>query len=268
MIKVFIDPGHGGSDPGAVGNGIQEKNVTLQIATQIRDILLDEYENISIRMSRTGDQTVSLNERTNAANNWNADFFLSVHINSGGGSGFESYVYPGVGRSTVTYQEVIHQKVLEKVQLNNRGLKQSSFHVLRESNMDAVLTESGFIDQPGDASKLKDSNFLNNLARGHAYGIATAFGLPRKANVPETQPSIKPSTPINGLFRVQIGAFQDKANAEKVIEKAKASGFQTYISEKNNLYKVQIGAFSVRNNAEELKRRANDVGLNAVIVIE
>ena len=86
MVKVFLDPGHGGSDPGAVGNGIQEKNITLQIATQIRDILLDEYENVSIKMSRTGDQTVSLNERTNGANNWNADFYLSVHINSGGGS--------------------------------------------------------------------------------------------------------------------------------------------------------------------------------------
>ena len=110
MVKVYIDPGHGGSDPGAVGNGIEEKNITLQIAIQIRDILLAEYENVSVQMSRTGDQTVSLDERTNAANNWNADFFLSVHINSGGGSGFESYVYPGVGRPTVTYQELIHRK--------------------------------------------------------------------------------------------------------------------------------------------------------------
>ena len=267
MVKVFIDPGHGGSDPGAVGNGIEEKNITLQIATQIRDILLAEYENVSVQMSRTGDQTVSLNERTNTANNWNADFFLSVHINSGGGSGFESFVYPGVGRPTVTYQELIHRKVLERVQLNDRGLKQSSFHVLRESNMDAILTENGFIDDSGDASKLKSSDFLENLARGHAYGIADAFKLDKKVNISSQRPS-QPSTTENGLFRVQIGAFKDRENAEKVLEKAKASGFQTYIRQENNLYKVQIGAFSVRNNAEELKARANAIGLNAVIVIE
>ena len=267
MVKVFIDPGHGGSDPGAVGNGIEEKNITLQIATQIRDILLAEYENVSVQMSRTGDQTVSLIERTNTANNWNADFFLSVHINSGGGSGFESYVYPGVGRPTVTYQELIHRKILERVQLNDRGLKQSSFHVLRESNMDAVLTENGFIDDSGDASKLKSSDFLENLARGHAYGIADAFKLHKKANNSNQQPS-QPSTSANGLFRVQIGAFKDKDNAGKLLERAKASGFQTYIRQENNLYKVQIGAFSVRNNAEELKARANAIGLNAVIVIE
>ncbi|HVI20644.1 MAG TPA: N-acetylmuramoyl-L-alanine amidase [Bacillus sp. (in: firmicutes)] len=267
MVKVYIDPGHGGSDPGAVGNGIEEKSITLQIAIQIRDILLAEYENISVQMSRTGDQTVSLDARTNGANNWNADLFLSVHINSGGGSGFESFVYPGVGRPTVTYQELIHQKVLKQVQFNNRGLKQSSFHVLRESNMDAILTENGFIDHSEDAGKLKSSGFLENLARGHAYGIAEAFGLPKKANVSNQQPS-QSSTSENGLFRVQVGAFKDKANAEKVLEETKASGFETYIRQENNLFKVQIGAFSVRNNAEELKERANAVGLNAVIVIE
>lgn len=87
MVKLFIDPGHGGTDPGAVGNGIQEKNLTLQIATLIKDILTLEYDNVSIRMSRTGDQTVSLSERTNAANAWGADFFLSVHINAGGEPG-------------------------------------------------------------------------------------------------------------------------------------------------------------------------------------
>ena len=267
MVKVYIDPGHGGSDPGAVGNGIEEKNITLQIAIQIRDILLAEYENVSVQMSRTDDQTVSLDARTNAANNWNADFFLSVHINSGGGSGFESFVYPGVGRPTVTYQELIHQKVLEQVQFIDRGLKQSSFHVLRESNMDAILTENGFIDHSEDAGKLKSSGFLENLARGHAYGIADAFGLPKKANV-SNQQSSQSSTSENGLFRVQVGAFKDKANAEKVMEKMKASGFETFIRQENNLFKVQIGAFSVRNNAEELKARANAAGLNAVIVIE
>lgn len=110
MVKLFIDPGHGGTDPGAVGNGLQEKSLTLQIATRIKDILTLEYDNVSIRMSRTGDQTVSLSERTNAANAWGADFFLSVHINAGGGTGYEDYVYPGVGAPTTTYQNIFMLK--------------------------------------------------------------------------------------------------------------------------------------------------------------
>ncbi|MBU8732322.1 N-acetylmuramoyl-L-alanine amidase [Cytobacillus oceanisediminis] len=180
MVKLFIDPGHGGTDPGAVGNGLQEKNLTLQIATRIKDILTLEYDNVSIRMSRTGDQTVSLSERTNAANAWGADFFLSVHINAGGGTGYEDYVYPGVGSPTTTYQNNIHAEVLKLVDFNDRGKKQANFHVLRETRMPALLTENGFIDNANDAAKLKSSTFIENLARGHVNGIVSSFNLPKK----------------------------------------------------------------------------------------
>jgi N-acetylmuramoyl-L-alanine amidase len=262
MVKIFIDPGHGGSDPGATANGLQEKNVTLTIATHIHEMLLSEYENVSVQMSRTGDQTVSLNARTNAANNWGADYYLSIHINAGGGTGFESYVDPGVGRPTVTYQEMIHQKVLEQVQLPNRGLKQGSFHVVRESNMPAILTENGFIDHAVDALKLKSSSFLESLARGHVNGIAAVFHLPRKAVTSPSQLS------TNSLFRVQIGAFRNKTNADQLIDRAKAKGFQTYLKQEGNLYKVQIGAFSERGRAEELMNRAVSVGFDPTIVID
>lgn len=146
MVKIFIDPGHGGSDAGAVSNGIQEKNITLQIAKKVQDILQNEYSNVSIRMSRTGDSTVSLSERTNAANSWGADYYLSIHINAGGGTGFESYVYTGVGTPTTTYQTQIHSAVISSTNFQDRGKKQANFHVLRETTMPAILTENGFID--------------------------------------------------------------------------------------------------------------------------
>ncbi|UQX52276.1 N-acetylmuramoyl-L-alanine amidase [Cytobacillus pseudoceanisediminis] len=180
MVKVFIDPGHGGTDPGAVGNGLQEKNLTLQIATRIKDILTLEYDNVSIQMSRTGDQTVSLSERTNAANVWGADFLLSVHINAGGGTGYEDYVYPGVGAPTTTYQNNIHSEVIKLVDFYDRGKKQADFHMLRESAMPALLTENGFIDNANDAAKLKSSTFIENLARGHVNGIVKCFNLSKK----------------------------------------------------------------------------------------
>lgn len=181
MVKIFIDPGHGGTDSGAVGNGLLEKNITLQISTRIRDILLNEYDNVSIRMSRTGDQTVSLPERTNAANAWAADFLLSVHINAGGGTGYEDYIYPGVGTPTTTYQNNIHSEVLKLVNFSDRGKKTANFHMLRESNMPAVLTENGFIDNANDASKLKTSSFIESIARGHVNGIVKSFNLPKKS---------------------------------------------------------------------------------------
>lgn len=262
MVKIFIDPGHGGSDPGAMANGLQEKNITLTIATDIREMLTSEYENVSVQMSRTGDQTVSLSARTNAANNWRADYYLSIHVNAGGGTGFESYVDPGVGRPTVTYQEMIHQKVLEQVQFPNRGLKQASLHVVRESNMPAILTENGFIDHTVDAAKLKSSSFLESLARGHVNGIAAAFRLSKKAVTPPSQP------PTNSLFRVQIGAFRNKTNADQLVGRAKAKGFQTYLKQEDKLYKVQIGAFSERGNADELMNRAVSAGFDATIVID
>ncbi|GIN87646.1 hypothetical protein J6TS2_40320 [Heyndrickxia sporothermodurans] len=181
MFKLFLDPGHGGSDPGAIGNGLQEKDVTLSISTKIRDILLNEYNDVSILMSRTGDTFPSLSDRTNAANAWGANYFLSIHINAGGGTGFESYVYPGVGAPTTTYQTAIHDEVMKVNQLSDRGKKQSNLHVLRESNMPALLTENGFIDNANDAAKMKNATWIESVARGHVNGLATAFNLQKKS---------------------------------------------------------------------------------------
>src|SRR5699024_9211638 len=106
-VKIFIDPGHGGSDPGAVSNGVQEKVMTLDISKRI-ERYLNQYRGVDIRMSRTNDKTLSLAQRTNAANNWKADFFFSVHINSGGGNGIESFVY----NNRPTQDEINKQKII------------------------------------------------------------------------------------------------------------------------------------------------------------
>lgn len=88
MVKIFIDPGHGGTDPGGAGTGLLEKNITLEIGTRVRSIQLNEYQGALVRMSCSGDQTVSLKRRTDAANSWGADFLLSLHVNAGGGTDF------------------------------------------------------------------------------------------------------------------------------------------------------------------------------------
>ncbi|WNS76953.1 N-acetylmuramoyl-L-alanine amidase [Bacillus sp. DTU_2020_1000418_1_SI_GHA_SEK_038] len=185
MVKIFIDPGHGGADPGAVGNGLFEKNLTLKISKYIRT-MLTAYENIQVKLSRESDQTVSLNQRTNMANAWGAEFLLSVHINSGGGTGFEDYIHPRNRQSSPSYQGVIHEEIVKQIDLKDRGKKQENFHMLRESNMPAMLTENGFIDNPNDASKLSQSSYIERIARGHVNGLVRALKLKKK---PERLPN-------------------------------------------------------------------------------
>ena len=180
MVKIFIDPGHGGQDSGATGNGLREKVLTLEIATRIKNLLLSEYDNVTVKMSRTDDSYVTLTERTSSANAWGADYFLSIHINAGGGEGYEDYIYPGISGVTKAYQSNIHSEVIKLVNFKDRGKKTANFHVLRESNMPALLTENGFIDNSRDATKLKSASFIDAIARGHVNGIAKSFALTKK----------------------------------------------------------------------------------------
>lgn len=178
--KIYIDPGHGGTDPGASANGLQEKNVTLNIALQVRNMLQASY-NVSVRMSRTTDVTRSLTSRTNDANAWGANIYISIHCNAGGGTGFESFRYPGVGSTTIRLHNLMHSNVLAQMRtvasVTDRGQKTANFHVLRETAMPAVLTENLFVDTLADANKLKNPAFLTATARGHVRGIAAFFGI-------------------------------------------------------------------------------------------
>ena len=185
MVKIFIDPGHGGTDPGAAGNGLFEKNLTLQISKHIKT-MLTAYENIQVKLSRESDETVSLNQRTSMANAWGAEFLLSVHINSGGGTGFEDYIHPSKRQNSASYQGIIHEEIIKQIDLIDRGKKQENFHMLRESNMPAMLSENGFIDNPTDASKLNQSSYIERIARGHVNGLVRAFKLKEKQ---EEQPT-------------------------------------------------------------------------------
>ncbi|MFD4815105.1 N-acetylmuramoyl-L-alanine amidase [Peribacillus butanolivorans] len=179
MTKIFIDAGHGGSDPGAVGNGLKEKDITLKIATMVKS-MLEDYKDVSVKMSRTGDTYPSLSARTKAANEYAADIFLSIHINAGGGTGYEDYIYTSASVKAKEYQSIIHAEIIKLIDMKDRGKKSANYQVLRTSSMPAVLTECGFIDHAGDAAKLRTSIFIENLAKGHVNGLVKAFNLKKK----------------------------------------------------------------------------------------
>lgn len=203
MVKIFIDPGHGGADPGAIGNGLKEKDITLAISLKLRDILKNEYSGHLIKLSRMTDMSLSLKQRTDMANKWEAAYLISIHINAGGGTGFESFTYSGhyTGKKQTNQLRLgIHDEIVHETSFSDRGKKEANFHMLRESKMPAILTESGFIDNQIDAHKLKSADFLTKIAQGHAKGLGKIFRLTRiKGNVGEQFHMIQKGDTLWGL---------------------------------------------------------------------
>lgn len=219
-MKITIDPGHGGSDPGAVANGLQEKVIVLNIAKKLKSILLNDYEYVNVQMTRESDVFVDLNKRADLANGWGADYFISIHINAGGGHGFESYIYNGsVSNNTINYQSIIHDEIVSQLRFYDRGKKRANFAVLRETNMPAILLENLFIDYKEDADWLKNDDNLKRLANAIAVGISKAFHLKKKTTT-DTK---------TGYYQVVTGSFEEKANAEKRVEELKKAGFDSFI---------------------------------------
>ena len=153
-IKVFIDAGHGDTDPGAVGNGLKEKNIVLNIATKLGALL--NGREISIKYSRTNDTYLSLEDRARLANAWGADLFVSIHANSATSSvrGAECYTHPTANTATKTLSANISRAIASKLGIPNRGHKEANFAVLRLSNMPAILVETAFISNSSDANLL------------------------------------------------------------------------------------------------------------------
>lgn len=179
-FKLYLDPGHGGKDRGASAYGLTEKQVTLLIADRIREIIEREYTDVNVRMSRENDTEVSVEERVRAANLWGADFFLSLHVDAGDGTGFEDCIFTKAGNGVETYRSAIHRAVLRATGWADRGKGKADFSELMKSGMPAVMTKNGFIETRADNTKLRSEMFIGKIARGHVNGLAAAFGLKKK----------------------------------------------------------------------------------------
>jgi N-acetylmuramoyl-L-alanine amidase len=179
---VVVDPGHGGSDSGATGQGLREATLTLTLSKRLRAALLRRFE-VRVEMTRTTDRAVELDRRAKFANDLGADYFVAVHINAGGGTGYEDFVHTSAAPNSETSRRrsTVHDAVVKFMKTHgmpDRGRSRANFAVLRETNMPAILTENLFIDTPGDARLLKDDAFLTGVAEAHAKGIAAALALP------------------------------------------------------------------------------------------
>lgn len=202
-VRVFIDPGHGGADAGALSQDrkLVESKVVLDIAKRLAAYLTQT--GFDVRLSRQ-DNTVSplLEERTLMAARWKADVFVSIHINATGDGdasayGLETFILPPAGSSS-TYGGAtsaavqtgngndvrnmqlgfaIQRRALKTSKLADRGLRRARFAVLREASMPAALVECGFISSPRDRKVLNTADGRERLARGIFQGICDyAFG--------------------------------------------------------------------------------------------
>lgn len=255
-IKIKIDPGHGGKDPGASANGLQEKDVVLTIAQKTAEYLTSEYSNVEVTLTRSTDVFYEPSSRAEMANKEGADYFVSIHLNSFNekSTGFESFRYVNVSAGTMAFQTAIHEEIISFLQpfgIRDRGMKKRNLAVLRETNMPAILTENLFISNPKEAGLLKTAFFLDGLAKAHADGIAKGAKLVKKAAA---------SAP--GLFRIHTGIFESDAKAAAAAGQIAELGFQAF--SKNG--RAWTGTFRSKEAAEAARDLINkNLGLNPQI---
>ena len=163
-IKIVIDAGHGGSDSGASGNGMAEKNLTLAIVLAAKRSF-DNDSRFQVSYTRTADTYPSLSQRANLANNRDADMFLCVHINSASASAHGTETLWSKGRNSVTAKNGLTSKELATAMqsaavaatgFTNRGLvDRPNLYVLKHTKMPACLIEYGFISNKTEAARMK-----------------------------------------------------------------------------------------------------------------
>jgi len=186
---ILVDIGHGITsqyklnDPGACGNNLIEADLNKIISNGVIDRLQNKYICEIIVLPRG-----QLSDRTNYANKINADYLISFHCNSAtniNASGWESHIYTNPSSESIEYQKIIHNEVmnyLKNYNIIDRGMKKSNFHILRESNIPAILLENLFVSNVNDAKLLKDNKFLDGLSNSICYGLVLALGLKQKDN--------------------------------------------------------------------------------------
>ncbi|MFN3927281.1 MAG: N-acetylmuramoyl-L-alanine amidase [Pseudanabaenaceae cyanobacterium] len=170
---IIIDPGHGGRDPGAVANGIREKDVVLAISLRLGRIL--QGMGYAVQYTRTTDVEIDLEPRVQFAERLRGDVFISVHANSLASlnpaiSGLETYHAPG-SSAGFSLASLVHAQVLAATGARDRGVRSARFYVIRRTTMPSILIETGFVTNPQEAANLNDPAYQERLAQGIARGI-------------------------------------------------------------------------------------------------
>ena len=248
--KIVVDSGHGGEDPGAVSQGRQEKDDTLQLGLEVGNIL--KNNGVDVIFTRTEDIYQTPFQKAQIANEAMADYFVSIHRNSSPRpnqyEGVETLVYDKSGIQLEMAENI--DGALEKVGFKNLGVKERpGLVVLRRTKMPALLVEAGFINSEKD-NQLFDEKF-REIAQAIAGGI---LGTLSDETVTE---------PI--LYRVQVGTFRKRQNADNLNYKLLSQGYPSFLLKDGEYYRVQVGAFQQMGNAVAMEQKLRKDGYQTLI---
>jgi len=225
--KVFIGVGHGGTDPGAVANGLEEKTLNLNIALACRDVLV--RHGVQVGMSRVKDEKDTLGQEIAECNAYNPDYALDIHNNAGGGDGVEVFHYSKGGASKTLAQNVLNAIVA--IGQNSRGLKvrknaagQDYYGFIRQVKAPSIIVECAFMDNK------KDIAILDTIAEQKAMGVAIAKGILKTLGIAYVDE--KPAAPEKDTkqYYIQIVAT-GKDSADAAVKKLKDLGLTAVIKE-------------------------------------
>lgn len=218
-MKVFISAGHGGLDSGAVANGIKEKDWNLSIALACRDEL--ERHGVEVRMSRTKDEDDPVGDEVKECNAYGPDLAVSIHNNAGKGDGAEVFHSHLGGKGKTLAENILAEMV--KAGQNSRGAKtrvnssgKDYYAFIRNTSCPAVIVECAFVDNATDAQILATEAKRKAMGQAVAKGVLKTLGVEYEAN-------------RGTLYRVQVGAYLYRENAEATMKKIKAVGFDAFI---------------------------------------
>jgi N-acetylmuramoyl-L-alanine amidase len=187
--KITIDPGHGGSDSGAIGpTGVMEKSVTLRVAQELRRLLV--AEGATVYMTRETDTEVSpkgadasdieeLQARCDIPNQNGSDIFVSIHMDSftnGAAKGTTGYYYSLGSKRSRELADKIRSGVIDQLGTQSRGTQSCNFYVVKHTDMPATLVEVAFISNPSEERLMNSEAGIKKAAQGIADGIADFFG--------------------------------------------------------------------------------------------
>ncbi len=255
-MKIALSAGHNvyignNFDCGAVGNGKREADITK--ATVKNLIRLLEAQGHKVKDVTPYNQKFSEKKshhlkRCREVDNFGADLYLDIHINAGGGTGVETWIYSN-GSSSKKHAEKICNNISRHIGIRNRGVKVNpNYWSLKHCKALAIIVEGCFIDNANDIKKLNPKNY--------AEAIAMSFG-----EIKESKPNTDKK-----LYRVQTGAFSKRSNADNLVKELKKKGYDAIVVKQGNLYKVQTGAFSKRENADKLVAKLRRDGFEAIVI--
>ena len=249
--KIMLDAGHGGSDPGAVYNGRQEKDDALQLTLAVGEIL--ENNGIDVSYTRTTDIYQTPFDKAQIANAAGVDYFISFHRNSSPRAnqynGVEVLLYDKSGIKYEMAENILG--ALGEIGFREIGVKERpGLVVLRRTKMPALLVEAGFINSDED-NRLFDENF-QEMAQAIAEAILGTLN----------QETVE--GPL--YYRVQTGAFRNRENADRMLYQLMDKGYPAFLIYDDGIYKVQTGAFLELGNAINMEQRLRDDGYSTLIV--